>query len=99
MTDETANGENGAELTPIEVDAAFKRRLAKKSPQSQGAIARAILKLRTDPTLPGLRTHKLQGQPGVIAARVSEGDRLTFRWEGATIVLLNHCTHSQVYGR
>ena len=87
------------DLTPVEIDAAFKRRLAAKSHRQQDAIARAIVKLRKNPRHPGLRTHKLQGMPGVIAARVSEGDRLTFRWEGAKIVLLNHCTHSQVYGR
>jgi hypothetical protein len=87
------------ELTPVEIDEAFKKRLAAKPHKQQEAIARAIVKLRQNPRHPGLRTHKLQGMPGVIAARVSQGDRLTFRWQGAKIVLLNHCSHPQVYGR
>jgi hypothetical protein len=86
-------------LTPIEVDKAFRKRLAGKEARMQGAILKAIRQLRVDPRHPGLRTHSIKGQPGVFGARLDRGNRLTFRWEGDTIVLLNHCNHQQVLGR
>ena len=65
----------------------------------QGVILKAVRQLRENPKHPGLHVHRLRGQAGVFGARVSQGDRLTFRWEGGTIVLLNHCNHSILKGR
>lgn len=93
-----ADGESGG-LTPVEIDKAFKKRLANKTPAMQSAILEAVKRLREDPRHPGLHTHRIKGRPGVFGARLDKGNRLTFRWEGSTIVLLNHCNHQQVLGK
>ena len=59
----------------------------------QDAIIAAVTQLRKDHTYNGLRTHRVWGQPGVFEARLDRGNRLTFHWEGDTIVLRNHCNH------
>jgi hypothetical protein len=86
-------------MHPVRTESTFKKRLKNKSAQEQGAILKAITHLRNDPSYPGLRTHKIRSAPGVIGARFGKGGRLTFRWEGNTIVLLNHCSHQEVLGR
>jgi hypothetical protein len=86
-------------LTPLEVDKAFKKRLSDKTPEMQASILKAVQQLRTDPRHPGLRTHSIRGRPGVFGARVDKGNRLTFCWDGSTIVLLNHCNHKKVLGK
>lgn len=65
----------------------------------RGRIAKTITQLREDPRHPGLHTEKVRSRPGVFAARIDGGNRLTFRWEDGTIVLMNHCNHKQVLGR
>jgi hypothetical protein len=80
-------------LTPIETTTRFKRAYRKKASEMRDGIDRAVLQLRTDPHHRGLRTHRVQGAPGVFEARLDGGNRLTFHWEGVTIVLRNHCTH------
>jgi len=80
-------------LTPIEVDKRFKRRLGKKSNEMQAAIASCIRQLRENPHHPSLRTKRVQGAPGVYEARIDRANRLTFHWEGETLVLRNHCNH------
>lgn len=91
--------EQRGDLTPLEIDKAFKKRLAAKDARMQGSILKAIEQLRRDPHYPGLRTHSTKGRPGVFGARLDKGNRLTFQWEGSTIVLLNHCNHEQVLGK
>jgi mRNA interferase RelE/StbE len=60
----------------------------------QGAILRCIRQLRTDPRHPSLRTKKMKGTTeDVYEVRIDQGNRLTFHWEGGTIVLRNHCNH------
>jgi hypothetical protein len=57
-------------------------------------IARAVTQLRRDHRHPGLRTHRVWGQPGVYEARLDAGNRLTFHWDDDTIVLRSHCNHA-----
>lgn len=59
----------------------------------QEAVANAVAQLRTDHRHPGLRTHRVWGKKGVFEARLDAGNRLTFHWDGDTIVLRNHCSH------
>jgi hypothetical protein len=80
-------------LTPVEWTAHFKRAYKKKPPDMQAVIRAAVTQLRTDWTYPGLRTHPVLGCSGVFEARLDRGNRLTFHWEGDTIVLRNHCNH------
>lgn len=79
-------------LTPVEVPRPLKRKLAKKPAKMQAAIAASILQLRKDWRHPGLGCNKLGGT-NVYHAKVDEGNRITFYWDGDTIVIENHCNH------
>jgi len=80
-------------LTPVEVENRFKRAYKKKPKEMRDAIDKAVVQLRTDPHHSGLGTHRIWGCPGVWAANLGRGNRLTFHWDGAVIVLRNHCNH------
>jgi hypothetical protein len=58
----------------------------------QGAIIAAIRQLRIDWQHPGLASSKLGGTE-IYHAKVSKGNRITFYWDGDTIVIENHCNH------
>ena len=59
----------------------------------QLAIARCLELLADNPRHPGLRTHRVQGAPGVWEAYVDRANRVTFHYDGSTIVLRNNCNH------
>jgi hypothetical protein len=59
----------------------------------RAAVARCIALLADDPRHPGLHTHRIQGRPGVWEAYVDRANRVTFHWDGPTIVLRKNCTH------
>ena len=80
----------------IEVSPSFKKRLSKKTASKTGAIMRCIEKLSENPRHPGLRTSRVGGTEDVWEARIDGGNRLTFRLEGAKLVLLNHCNHDML---
>jgi hypothetical protein len=80
-------------LTPVEWTAHFKRAYKKKPDEMKSVIRSAVTQLRTDWRHPGLHTHPVQGCAGVFEARLDRVNRLTFHWEGDTIVLRNHCNH------
>lgn len=82
---------------PIRVPKSFKRRLKKKPPPNQMAIARAVAQLREDHRHPGLHSHRIWGAKKIWAVRLDAGDRLTYHWDGDVIVLRNHCNHDEVY--
>jgi hypothetical protein len=80
-------------LTPIKVEARWRRAYKKKPKAMRDVIDAAVVQLRVDPHYNGLGTHKIWGHPGVWAADLDKGNRLTFHWDGDTIVLRNHCNH------
>jgi len=84
----------------IATDPAFKRRLKAKSPEQQEAIRACIAKLAENPRHPGLQSRRLQSarQKKTFYVRIDRGNRLTYRWDGDTIVLLNHCNHQDILG-
>ncbi|MGI8802476.1 MAG: hypothetical protein ACR2KV_09935 [Solirubrobacteraceae bacterium] len=81
-------------LTPIKTEARFKRAYKKKPKAMQTVIDEALVRLRVDPHDPALGTHKIRSVAGVWAADLDRGNRLTFHWDGDTIVLRNHCNHA-----
>jgi hypothetical protein len=81
-------------LTPVRVSPRFKKQLQKKPAEMQQTIADAVTQLRKDHRHNGLHTHRVWGQQGVYEARLDQGNRLTFHWDGETIVLRAHCNHS-----
>lgn len=68
----------------------------RKPPEMQAAIAECVHRLGENPRHPGLQTHKVKGTPGVFEAYVDKGNRITFEWDGDTIILRNNCNHSIV---
>jgi mRNA-degrading endonuclease RelE of RelBE toxin-antitoxin system len=80
-------------LTPVRIETRFKKRLKKKPPEMRKAVEDAVTQLRMDPRHQGLHTHRVWGKKDVWEARIDAGNRLTFRWDGPRIVLLNHCNH------
>jgi len=80
-------------LTPVRITPSFKRAYKRKTREMQCVIDRAVTQLRTDPHHPGLPTHRVWGRKSVFEARLDGGNRLTFHWEGPTIVLRAHCHH------
>lgn len=79
--------------TPVEYAPLFRRAYKRKPPEMQAIIRAAVTQLRADWRHPGLHTHRVQGARGVFEARLDGGNRLTFHWDGDTIVLRNHCNH------
>jgi hypothetical protein len=57
------------------------------------------MRLGTDPRHPGLHTHRVGGTRGVWEAYVDDANRVTFHWEGDTIVLRNNCRHEVISQR
>lgn len=80
-------------MTPVEIRPSFKKRLRKKPPEMRRAIEDAVTQLRKDWRHPGLKAHRIQNKAGVYGARLDRGNRITFHWDGDTIVLRNHCNH------
>ena len=62
----------------------------------RAAIVECIKRLAENTRHPSLRTHRVQGSPGVFEAYVDRANRLTFHYEGDVIVLRNHCNHDIV---
>jgi len=77
----------------VVVDKKFKKRLAKKTPEQQGAVLKCLKLLADDYNHKGLRCSKLGGTKDVYYARASRGSRVTFHWEDGDMVLRNHCKH------
>ena len=77
--------------TPVRIPKPLKKKLARKSPKMQEAILACITQLRQDWRSPGLAS-KLGGTD-TYHVKASRGDRVTFYWDGDTIVIENHCNH------
>ena len=72
----------------------FKKVLASKTPDMQGAVMESFLSSGTTRGTHSLRTHKVRGAPGVFEAYVDMANRVTFEWQGEAIRLRNNCNHS-----
>lgn len=77
----------------------FRKRLRKKPPMMQAAVARCIQRLGEDRTHPGLRVHEVEGTEGVWEAYVDDANRVTFHVEDGVIVLRNNCNHDIIKRR
>lgn len=80
-------------MPELEIPEAFKRSAKKKDMPLQRAIARCVELLADNPRHPGLQAHRMQGQPGVWEAYVDQANRVTFHYDGSTIVLRKNCNH------
>ena len=80
-------------MPAVDVPLSFKRTAKKKPAQLRAAIARCVELLADDPRHPGLRTHRVQGTPGVWEAYIDQANRVTFHYDGDKIVLRKNCNH------
>jgi hypothetical protein len=80
-------------------DKRFKRRFEKKTKEQRVGVMKCIAQVAEEtPRTPGLRTGKLdvRGPHEIFYSRIGRGPRLSFHWEGPTIVFRNHCDHNEV---
>lgn len=83
--------------TPVRVSEQFKRALKAKPPDQQQRVKGAVEKLIIEPRRKG--THRVRGAQGVYEFRINGGNRLTFYWDGPTVVLLTNCDHDKTLAR
>jgi hypothetical protein len=87
-------------VPPLSIPPSFKRELARKPVQLQAAILECVARLGDDPRHQSLQTHRVQGTRGVVfEAYVDRANRVTFHWDGPTIVLRKHCNHDMLQRR
>jgi hypothetical protein len=80
-------------MPPYRIPPQFKKVLSKKERALQATIMECVVRLGEDPRHPSLRVHRVQGTSGVWEAYVDTANRVTYHWEGDTIVLRMNCNH------
>ena len=81
----------------ITTESKFKKRLEKKTTAQQGAILECILRLGEDPRHPSLRTSRIKGKSSW-EARIDNTNRLEWEYgQPDEIILINHCSHNDIY--
>jgi hypothetical protein len=80
-------------LTPVVWPKSLKKSLAKKPHEMQAKILKCVTQLRIDPHHNSLHVHRVNHRPGILEARIDRANRLTFYWDGDTVVVENHCNH------
>lgn len=83
----------------VEFTSQFKRALKAKTPKQQARVEAAVKQLAENPRHNSLRTHRVRGSRGLYEARIDGGNRLTFQWDGSTLVLRTNCDHDKVLNR
>jgi hypothetical protein len=78
---------------PVVIPPSFKRELERKPPVLQAAILECVERLGENTRHPSLRTHRVQGRRGVFEAYVNMATRVTFHYDGPTIVMRKNCSH------
>jgi hypothetical protein len=80
-------------VPPVFISRSFKRELERKPHPLQAAILECVQRLGENTRHPSLQTHRVQGTRGVFEAYVDRANRVTFHYDGPTIVLRKHCNH------
>ena len=80
---------------PIEYSARFVRQYGRLPVAIQHKADKALVLLDTDFRYPGLRSHPIQGSPGIFEAYVDAKYRMTFERKGDTFVMRNIDNHDE----
>jgi hypothetical protein len=80
-------------VPPVIIPRRFKHELESKPVTLQAAILECVQRLGEDTRHPSLQTHRVRGTPGVFEAYVDRANRVTFHYDGPTIVMRKHCHH------
>jgi mRNA interferase RelE/StbE len=83
-------------MPEVELSDAFDGEFQRKPPDQQGAILKTLKLLGDNPRHPSLRSRKIGTIPGVFYARVTQGDRLSYEWDGPRLRLRHNCHHDEV---
>jgi len=73
----------------------FKRMYKKLDLEQQNAIKKALGLMSDNINHPSLRVKRIQGVKGIWEASATMGLRITFDWEGDTIILRNCGAHDK----
>lgn len=73
----------------------FKRTYKKLDSGQQNAIKRALCLMSDSTNHPSLRIKRVQGTKGIWEASATMNIRITFNWEGDTIILRNCGEHDE----
>jgi len=79
--------------------ARFKRAWQELTEEEKELGRKALRNLATDLRYPALRVKKMQGTENIWEARVSRSLRMTFEFEGDTIILRNIGRHDETLER
>lgn len=79
--------------------ARFKRAWSELSDEEKNLTRKALRNLAADLRYPALRVKKMQGTENIWEARVSRSLRMTFEFEGDTIILRNIGRHDETLER
>jgi mRNA interferase RelE/StbE len=79
-------------MPQVEMSDAFDKQFRRKPADQRGAIAKTMKLLADNPHHPSLRSRKTS-VPNVFYAKVTEGDRLSYEWNGPKIRLRHNCHH------
>lgn len=73
----------------------FKRMYKKLDVERQNAIKKSLSLMSDNINHPSLRLKRIQGTKGIWEASATMGLRITFDWEGDTIILRNCGEHDK----
>jgi mRNA-degrading endonuclease RelE of RelBE toxin-antitoxin system len=73
----------------------FKAAFRDLTPQNRERVEKALRLLANNPRHPSLRVKEIGGVRGIYEARASPSIRITFQFEGATILLRNVGAHDE----
>ncbi len=80
---------------PIEITSHFSKQYAQVSKSIQRKVDKALKLLDTDFRQPGLRSHPVEGAPGIYEAYVDKKYRMTFERHGDVLTLRNIDNHDE----
>ena len=72
----------------------FKKDFQGLPAEIQQRLGKALELFWTDPRHPSLRVKKMEGAPGIWEFRVSQNCRVTFQYDGGTVILRRVGTHN-----
>jgi len=80
---------------PIEITSYFSQQYANVSIKIQRKVDKALKLLDADFRHPGLRSHQIEGAPGIYEAYVDRKYRMTFERRGNVLTMRNIDNHDE----
>jgi hypothetical protein len=84
---------------PVELSGRFVKQYARLPKTVQLKVDKALLLLDSDFRHPGLRSHPVEGAPGIIEAYVDRKYRMTYERHGDVLLMRNVDNHDECLKR